>query len=177
VEEIQVTELIEGESVFESHGISKVKVTKMIKDGEGELVSEIVPLIFKIKSSGVADLVDTFSKDAPTPPVKNELVKPGSDLGRQMKLGKKQWVRIPDFSDPDYIEQKEKFDQDLGMAILLQGLDLEFKSKDGNMITDDNEKVAILKQQGMTGEQFLQVIRDIQNLTRWEEAKTEDFFE
>jgi hypothetical protein len=168
MEEIQITELVEGGSVFESHGLTRVKVTK-----EGEPKT----LIFKIKSSGVADLVDTFSKDAPTPPVKNELILPDSDLGRLMKLSKKEWCRIPDFTDPDYIKNKEKFDQDLGMAILLQGLDLEFKREDGSDVTDSDEKVEILKQQGMTGEQFLQVIRDIQDLTRWEEARQDDFFE
>lgn len=168
MDEIQVTEFLEGEKVFESHGVSRVKVTK---DGE------VKTLVLKIKSSGVADLVDTFSKEAPTPPVKNELVTPDSDLGRQMKLGKKQWVRLPDFTDETYIKDKEQFDQDLGMAILLQGLAVTFKDREGNVITDDQEKIAQLKKQGMSSDQFLQVIRDIQDLTRWEEEKQDDFFE
>jgi hypothetical protein len=166
--EVHVSELVEDEDVFLSTGTSKVKVTK---DGV------VRALVFRIKSTGIADLVDQFNRKAPTPPIYKELVKPDSDLGKQMGLGKKKWVRMPDLADPVYIREKEKHDQDLGMAILLQGMDVVFRDKEQNVVTDPDEQVRIMKEMNMTGDQFMQIINDIQDLTRWNEEATEDFFE
>ena len=166
-EEVDVSELVDGDDVFLSTGKSKVKVTK---DGK------VRALVFKIKSSGVADLVDKFNKKAPKAPVHKEIVEPNSEIGKQLGLRQKKWVRMPDLADPDYIEALNKHNQDLGMAILLQGLDVVFKDKHGNVVTDSDEKIKIMKEQNMTGHQFTQIINDIQDLTRWNEEATEDFF-
>jgi hypothetical protein len=165
--EVHVSELVEDEDVFLSTGKSKVKVTK---DGV------VRALVFKIKSTGVSDLVDRFNKKAPTPPVHKEIVEPGSEIGKQLGLRQKKWVRMPDLADPGYIDALAKHNEDLGMAILLQGLDVVFKNKEGNVVTDSDEKIRIMKEQEMTGHQFTQVINDIQDLTRWNEEATEDFF-
>jgi len=167
IEDVQVLELIEDEDVFLSTGTSRVKVTK---DGKTKA------LVFRIRSSGIADLVEEFNRKAPTPPVHKELVTPDSDIGKQLGFSKKKWVRMPDIADPAYIKAKEKHDQNLGMAILLQGLDVTFRDKNKNIVTDPDEKIRIMKAMNMTGDQFMQIINDIQSLTRWNEEATEDFF-
>jgi hypothetical protein len=63
------------------------------------------------------------------------------------------------------------------MAILLQGMDVVFRDKEQNVVTDPDEQVRIMKEMNMTGDQFMQIINDIQDLTRWNEEATEDFFE
>lgn len=167
-DEMKVTKLKEGEAIFESNGISKVKVTR---DGK------VKTLAFPIRSTGVAELIDKFTERAPRPPIKNELVQADSWMGRQMKLGKKQWVKVMDATDPDYVAAKEKHDQDLGMAIMLQGLDVELTDKDDKLVTDSGQQVKILKNLGMTTAQFMQIVRDIQDLTEWTEEQETDFFD
>ena len=167
-DEIKITRLKEGEAIFESNGISNVKITK---DGK------VKTLVFSIRSTGVAELIDKYAERAPRPPVKNELVQADSWMGRQMKLGKKQWVKILDTTDPDYVAAKEKHDQDLGMAIMLQGLDVELMDKNDKPVTDGEQQVKILKSLGMTTAQFMQIVRDIQDLTEWAERQETSFFD
>jgi hypothetical protein len=168
INEVNISELTDGDDVFLSTGKSRVKVTK---DGK------VRALVFRIKSTGIADLVDQFNRKAPTPPVHKEIIAPDSEIGKQMGLRQKKWVKMPDLADPDYIRKKEKHDQDLGMAILLQGLDVVFRHKNKEIVTDPDEQIKIMKQMNMTGDQFMQIINDIQDLTRWNEEATEDFFE
>ena len=165
--EIKVTELIEGKPIFESKGVSKVKVTRN---------GDVQTLVFPICSTGVAELIDALAREAPQPPIKNELVKADSELGRQMGLGSKRWVKMPNLADPAYVKAKEKHNQDMGLAIMLQGLELKIKDKTGNVIEDDGQKVKMLKGMGMTGDQFMQIVRDIQSLTKWKEEEEDRFF-
>ena len=71
----------------------------------------------------------------------------------------------------------DKYETELGLKILLKGLDLVLKDKEGNIIEDDDRRIEILKSQGITGEHFTQIIRDIRKLTAWEEENEDDFLE
>ncbi|MFH1623547.1 MAG: hypothetical protein ABID54_00135 [Pseudomonadota bacterium] len=166
--EIKITELTEGSPIFESNGISKVKVTK---------AGKIQALVFPICSTGVSELIDTYTSKAPQPPVINQVVEPNSDVGKQLKLSRRQHVKTLDFSDPAYLEAKEKHDQDLGLAIMLQGLDVPIKNKKGEEIADKGQKLAVLKGLGMTGDQFMQIVEDIQDLTKWKEDQEDSFLD
>jgi hypothetical protein len=163
----RLTSLKEDEAVFESKGISRVKVTRA---GIVEVIE--VP----VRSTGVSELVDAFSRNAPKPPLVNELVEPDSEIGRAQGLTKKKWIKIPNIADEDYLRKKEKHDSDLGIAVMCQGLDLEITDREGHVATTDDEKVRILKQTGMTAEQFVQIIKDIRELTEWSEEQQTDFF-
>ena len=173
MEEIDVKELVEGKPIFESKGKSRLKVTRINKKGEIEVQS----LVFPIRSTGVAELIDTFTSKAPQPPVINRLIKPDTDIGREMKLARKQWVKMLDFTDPKYLEVKEKHDQDLGLAIMLQGMDMEIKDSKGVVVENGDRKVEILKGLQMTGEHFTQLVQDIQSLTKWDEEREDNFLE
>jgi len=152
----------EGENVFTSNGISRVKVTK-----DGEIIAIEIP----IKSTGISEIVDRFNKKAPQPPLMDVLVEPEDKLGRELNLTKKKWIKMPNFGDPDYIKAKEKHETDLGMKILMTGLAVELRDKEGNTVEDEEKKLEIMKSMGMTGDQFSKIVDDITSLTRWREEE------
>ena len=163
----RITKIRAGEDLFTSTGVSRIKVTK-----EGRVECLEIP----ITSTGISELIDAFRRDAPKPPVKNVKVTPDSELGRQMRISRNEWVKMPDLADPEYIKAKEKHDSDLGLAIVLKGLAVEIEDENGNLVTDDREKIRILKERGLTGEQFSQLVDDITNLTKWTEEEEARFF-
>lgn len=166
----RISRLKAGESVFKSTGISYVKVSN-----EGEIECLEIP----IRSTGVSELIDRFQRKAPQPPIERVLVDPANDkdgLAKELGLAKKTWISIPNYSDRDYIERKDKHDSDMGIAIVIQGLDIELVDENDKPIEDDDKKVNVLKSMGLTGEQFSQLVGDITSLTRWSEDEKIDFF-
>jgi len=164
---ITVTEFKAGEKTFISTGVSSVKVTD--KDN-------ITCLDIPIQSTGVTELIETFKDKAPAPPLENTLITPESDPGIEMGINKNTWVKMPNFGDAVYLKEKEDHDSDLGMAVLLKGLAVDIKDEAGEMVTDRNKKIKILKSMGMSGDQFQQIINDVQDLTRWSDEERESFF-
>ena len=165
LEIISVEELREGSAIFESKGISYVKVTY---DGVGKM------LALPIKSSGVSELIDEFRRQAPIPPTINYLAKPDDEIGRALKLTQKKHVKMFDLTDKDYLEAKEQYESDLGLKIVLKGLNVPLKDKDGKLVEDDDKKLDILRGMGITGEQFSQLVTDISSLTKIEQEENEN---
>ena len=163
-----VLELVEGEDTFRSDGYSNVKVTK-----NGEVVCKRLP----IKSSGISEIIDSFNDNAPEPPKVNELVTPESEIGKQLGLKKKTWVKIPDTTDEKYRKELEEHNSNMGIAILCHGIAAKIKDKEGNIIDDQSKKITILRKMGLSGEQFSQIVMDITSLTKWNEEEYEDFLE
>ena len=168
IEIVTVNELVEGNSLFESKGFSELKVTRG---------KEVKRLIIPIKSSGVSELMDEFKKKRPSPPIINVVVKPEDPAYKDLRLVKKQHVKTFNLTDESYLNAMDKYETELGLKILLKGLDLVLKDKEGNIIENDDRRIEILKSQGMTGEHFTQIIRDIRKLTAWEEENEDDFLE
>ena len=168
IETITLTEISETNSPFESSGYSEVKVTH-----NGVVKKLKIP----IKSSGISQLVDSFKSNEPQPPGRKCKVEVGTDIAKDLGITKTQWVFLSDYSDTDYIKEKEKHESDLGMLIVLKGINMTIKDKDGNVVDDDKKKIEILRNIGMTGEQFSQIVRDIGLLTRWEDEKETDFLQ
>ena len=167
IETIEVTELQEGNDIFLSHGYSNVKVTK-----NGKVTNVKLP----IKSSGVTELIEEFKAREPKPPVEDVLVKKDSDQGKQMKLTENRWVKMPNLGDEKYVKELDKYESDLGVAILQKGLNVKLKNKAGEEITNPSEKIMMLKNMGFSGPQFSQVVTDIRNMTEWTEEELRDFF-
>lgn len=162
----RITEFKAGEKLFSSTGISKLKVTK---DDEIEIVE--IPIC----STGITELMESFRRNAPQPPLSKELVEPDSDMGRSLGLTKKDWVKLPNYADPTYIADKEEHDSDLGMAMMAKGINVKFYDSKGDEVTDPDTIVEILKEQGLSGDHFAQVIEDITNLTKWTQEERERF--
>ena len=165
---VRLNELKEGESPFESRGMSVVKVTHG---------GEVKRLEIPIKSSGISELVDSFQRKAPTPPAKKCKVEAGSEQATDLGINTTQWVYLSDFADEGYQEELRKHNSNLGMKIVLNGLDVSILDKDGTPITDDEQKVVVLKGMGITGEQFTQIVDDISLLTKWEDENESDFLQ
>ena len=166
IEKVDVTEFVEGDSIFSSNGISRVKVTK---NGIVKILN--VP----IQSTGVSELIDTFKEKEPKPPKVQSWVNPESDVGKALGISKKNAVWHFDFTDEKYLKAKEEHDSDLGMAILMKGLAVDIKNKSGVVEIDFKKKIEILKSMGMSGEQFSQIVGDIQSLTKWTQEENESF--
>ena len=163
----KITEFVKGSDIFASTGVSKVKVTK---------AGEVSCLEIPIQSTGISEIIDAFEAKAPQPPVKNILVKPDAELGKEMGITKKQWMHVPDLADPAYIKAKSEHDSDLGMKILFRGMAVDVKDGD-KVVGNEDEKIAILKSMGMSGDQFSQIVEDITSLTRWTEGEKESFLD
>ena len=166
---VDLDQLTEGNRVFESQGVSHLKVTY-----KGEVVKISIP----IKSSGVSEMIDEFEKDKkPQPPKKRELIKKDSDLGKELRLARNEYGWVFDFTDEGYIEVMDEYSRDLGLKIVMMGLDLPFKDKAGEDVEDDEKRLEILKGMGLTGEHLTKLVDDIQSLTQWQEDKENDFLE
>lgn len=164
VKRLSLDALTEGDSVFRSNGTTTLKVTR-----DGEMMALDIP----IQSSGVNEIMEEFRSKEPQPPAKKAFITPEEDLGKSMGIKEKQAAWISDFADPDYVKAKEQYESDLGLRIVLQGIAIPIKDRDGNVIEDRDRKLTVLKQMGLTGEHFSQIVRDIQSLTQWtEEEKT-----
>jgi hypothetical protein len=161
----RISELIEGEAVFDSSGYSLVKVTK---DGVEEFLE------FPIKSTGVAEFQEELKGTAPRPPVKKELIKKDSAEGKALGLSHDRLLQVFDTTDEGYIDALERHNSDFVWQIVVFALAVSWKKKDGTAAATFEEKKAILKSTGITGAHSDQIFRDVLNLTRIRED-SEDF--
>jgi hypothetical protein len=166
IERITLDAIVEGERVFKSDGVTTLKVTR-----GGEIIALDIP----IQSSGVNEIIEEFRSKEPQPPAKKAFISPDEEIGKQMGITEKQAMWISDFSDPDYVRAKEQYETDLGLRIVLQGIAIPIKDKAGNVVEDKDKRLEILKQMGLTGEHFSQMVRDIQSLTKWSEEEETRF--
>ena len=169
----RIDRLQKGNSVFQSNGISRVKVSEIVEDTG---IEEIVCLEIPIQSTGISELIDTFREKAPTPPVENVLLDPDSEEGKEQGIVKKTWFKMPNLADPGYIKQKEEHSGDMGIAIVLKGLAVPLLDEEEKELKERDEKIKTLKGMGISTDQFTQIAADITSLTRWTEKEREDFF-
>jgi len=162
----RITKLVRGQNIFKSSGLAEIKVTR-----NGEIVCLEIP----IRSTGVSELIDTYREKAPKPPVVNKLIEPDSEIGKELKLTKKNAIKIFDFTDEAYLKAKEQHDSQLGMAIVIKGLDFDITDENGKVIDNQDEKIAILKEMGMSGEQFSELVSTITSLTKWSAEERTNF--
>uniref|UniRef100_A0A6M3IPD9 Uncharacterized protein n=1 Tax=viral metagenome TaxID=1070528 RepID=A0A6M3IPD9_9ZZZZ len=173
---VRVDKFKKGSNIFQSIGISRVKVTEIAEGDDGKRHEEIVCLEIPIQSTGISELINTFREKAPAPPVENVLLDPDSEEGKELGIVKKTWVKMPNLADLKYIRQKEEHGGDMGIAIVLKGLAVPLLDEEDKEITDREVKVKALKEMGISTDQFTQIASDITSLTRWTEKEKEDFF-
>ena len=160
-----ITELIEGESVFESHGYAEVKVTRKGKAQKIKL---------PIRSHGVSEFQEKLAARAPKPPTTFEMIRKGSDEGKAMGLKHHQKAIVFDLTDETYIDAKEKHDQDFTWRVAVFALDLSWKKKDGKKADSYEEKRYILQSAGLTMYQMGDIMKAVNELTMFAEGQ-EDF--
>lgn len=167
IDSIDLDQLREGNKIFGSQGFSRLKVTH-----DGVVKTVTIP----IKSSGISEMMDEFERTRrPQPPKKRDLVKKDSDLGREMRLTKNEYAWVYDLTDEAYVKELDEYSRDLGMKVLMMGLNLPIVDKEGEPIEDDERKLAVLKGMGFTGDHLNKLVDDIRSLTQWQEDRENDF--
>ncbi|GAF89918.1 unnamed protein product, partial [marine sediment metagenome] len=83
---------------------------------------------------------------------------------------------VPNLGDEKYVKALNKYESDLGIAILQKGLAVKLLDKEGNEITNPDKKISMLKGMGMSGPQFTQVVQDIRCMTEWTEEEYVNYF-
>ena len=160
-----ISELVEGQNLFDSKGYSIIKVTKA---GEEKFLK------LPIKSTGVAEFQESLSGKAPRPPVTFEVIKKGSPEGRALSLTHDRLIHIFDTTDEKYVDALNKHNQEFSWQVVVFAVDVEWKKKDGTLCQSYEEKKAILKSNGITGEHVSQIFKDVQRLTTLQ-GDQEDF--
>lgn len=160
-----ISELVEGQNLFDSRGYSVVKVTK---NGEIKLLK------LPIKSTGVAEFQESLSGKAPRPPVTFEVVKKNSPEGKALGLTHDRLVHVFDTTDEKYVDALSKHNQEFAWQVVIFALDLEWKKKDGSICQTYEEKRAVLKSNGITGNHVDQIFIDVKRLTELQ-GEQEDF--
>ena len=167
MENIEIlSELIEGGTVFEGHGYSLIKTTIDGKPSKRRL---------PITTRGVSELINKMNSLAPKPPVTKEFISMDSEQGKAIGLEEDRLAMIFDFTDEKYIRDLARHGRNTMWAVIIKGLKLEWRNSSGDKLEPDiEEKVRILKQNGITDEQAQQIYEDIIYLTRFQEGR-EDF--
>jgi len=160
-----ISELVDGQNLFDSRGYSIIKVTKA---GDEKLLK------LPIKSTGVAEFQEQLAGKAPRPPVTFEVVKKGSPEGKVLGLTHDKLVHVFDATDEKYIDALTKHNQDFSWQIVVFALDIEWKKKDGTICQSYEEKKAVLKSNGITGNHVDQIFMDVRALTELRRSQ-EDF--
>jgi hypothetical protein len=164
---VNLTSLRAGSDVFKSSGYCYLKVTR---GGIPHVLN------LPIKSSGVAEVIEGYKDKEPKPPSHQVLVEPNTPVGRQLKLGTKQWVEMPNLNDPEYIKLFDRYQTDMAFAIILVGLDLPIEDERGTPLVDRDEKITALRGLGFSTEHFEAMVRSIRELTQLTEEDKISFF-
>ena len=161
----RVAEIRAEEALFESRGFSRVKVTRA---GQAQVLE--IP----IRSSGVWELMEELSAQAPRPPFRAEWIAADSDLGRQLGLDRDRPVMLFDTTDPDYIDRLGAHHREVLWRVLTRAVDLPFVDREGRELNDPRERRELLRASGLTEHQAEKIFRDIQRLSKLDE-EIEDF--
>ena len=161
----KVSELVSGQNLFESNGLTRLKVTK---DGKPEILE------FKIKSTGAADYIDSLMEQAPEPPKRIETIKKGSKEGQALGLKHSEMHVKYDHTDPEYVKELDDHNQKFIWRVAIFALDTKWTKTDGSQAESFDEKVEILKDNGIHGHHIDQIYEDAVALTQHSEDK-QDF--
>jgi len=161
----RISELVEGEKIFESNGYALVKITK---DGKE------IPTELPIRSTGVAEYMRDLEGKAPKPPVKKVLIKKNSSEGKELGLPHDKYVQILDTADENYIDSLNKHNQEFVWRVAIFALDIKWIKLDGSEAKSFEEKKQVLATNDITWSQIYRIFHDVKNLTEFAEDR-EDF--
>ena len=161
----RISELVEGEKLFDSQGFSLVKTTK-------QGIEKMIEL--PIKSTGVSEYMEELEGKAPRPPVVKRVIKKGSKEGKELGLGHDKMLQVFDETDETYVDALNQHSQDFSWRVCIFALDLKWTKKDKSEGKSFEEKKEILKSNGITYHHTNQILKDVQSLTRIQEDG-EDF--
>lgn len=176
-EDARILDAILGED-FSLFSWGETRPLKVTQGGETKYKK------FRIKSVGIADIMEAYQDHMPSPPAVLRTYKRESDVARQ--LGQKHDVVVWEVNegDPAYRELKQRHETESSQEILLRGLahDIPYKGKivlrgadinEPTKIEDREGAMAALRRMGLTAEHFSIIVSDIRMLTADKEVEEE----
>ena len=137
---------------------------------------------FKIKSVGIAELMETYQAKMPAPPASRKMIKRDTPEAREYGYKHDTLVYEINEADATYLEMKRQHDNEAGQEIVLRGIayDLKYdgkivmKGKDTrspNEIIDREGTLKAFRRFGLTAEHFAILVKNIRELTAEAQAK------
>lgn len=171
------------EDIDENFSMYSWGYTTPLKITRGEKVEYIR---LKIKSAGVAEVMESWQKKTPVPPTSPEVIKRNSPEAR--RLGYKHDVMVDRVKegDPAYRRALSEFNNELGKEIFLRSIAYDIYDNGklilkGNDLTQPNEIIdaaaalkIIFNRWDLSMSHFAQVTADVRELT--ESAEVEETF-
>ena len=170
-------------SLFSWGWSQPLKRTRSEMGKKGQINTRVEYFRLKIKSIGMSEVMEEWQNKMPTPPAMIKAYKKDSDVARQ--LGQKHEVVVWEINeaDPSYQRERQRFNSELGKALLLHSLAYDIKDRDGRLvlrgdsINEPNQVIdsvaalnIIFNRWGLTSEHFAAITGDVRKLT---EAKEE----
>lgn len=154
---VRLDAIKKGEKIFEATGVSKLKVQR------GD---EVVTIEVPIKSTGVREVLELMERERPKPPKRKMWIKKEEAEQYGIRVsGPGTWVLVYDLADEAYNEKLREWEQKRNFAILLRGIAVPIEGE------TDEEKIQTLLDSGLTPQHLNQLLKDILNLTQWEEIE------
>lgn len=170
-------------SLFSWGWSQPLKRTRGEMGKKGQVNAKVEYFRLKIKSIGMSEVMEEWQSKMPTPPSMLKAYKKDSDVARQ--LGQKHEVVVWEINeaDPSYQRDRQKFNSELGKALLLHSLAYDIKDRAGRLVlrgdslNEPNQVIdsaaaldIIFSRWGLTSEHFAAITNDVRKLT---EAKEE----
>lgn len=147
-------------------------VTVWINNEEG-----ITPIELPITTDGVLELRMQLDMMRPVAPKKALMIKASSDIGKELELTEDTVKLVQDEADVRYVRALEEYQMEYVWHVVIHALDMEFKNAKGKVVTDFEEKKAILILNGLTGEHLSTIFNSILKLTEAHYIELEEYIE
>lgn len=170
-------------SLFSWGWSQPLKRTRSEMGKKGQISTKVEYFRLKIKSIGMSEVMEEWQSKMPTPPAILKAYKKDSDVARQ--LGQKHEVVVWEINeaDPSYQRERQRFNSELGKALLLHSLAYDLRDREGKLVlvgallNQPNQVIEpavalniIFNKWGLTSEHFAAITNDVRKLT---EAKEE----
>lgn len=164
---ITLDELEENFSLFSWGYSDPLKVTK---NGKTEYIR------VRIKSVGIAELMESYQAKMPSPPAMQKLMKKDSPEAKELGYKHDIMLMVVNQADPKYLEDQRKHDNEAGQEIVLRGWGHDLKwngalvlkgsdMSSPNEVIDRDGALKAFKRLGLTAEHFSILVRNIRELT------------
>jgi len=153
------------------------EMDKLVCKGTVTISVNGAPLELPITSEGVLELRDELAYHKPIAPKKAIVIKADSEIGQELELMEDTVKLIQDEADERYINQLNEYHTDLMWQIVIQGLDMEFNDHKGNVLTEYEDKRAVLTLNGITIEQLTAIFNAIVKLGHHNAEELEEYIQ
>lgn len=170
-------------SLFSWGWTQPLKRTRSERDKKGNLKTEVEFFHLKIKSIGMSEVMEEWQNKMPSPPAMLKTYKKDSDVARQLGYKHDVVVWESNEADPAFQRERQRFNSELGKALLLHSLAYDLKDGDrlvlkGADMNEPNEVIdpgkalkVIFKKWGLTSEHFAAITSDVRKLTEAKEVE------